>query len=68
MKRVTQRSENPETGVVHGLINKKVGTLQLWETVCEKSSGLYWLKANNKRITCMKCLSELPRDINDGYR
>ena len=68
MKQVKQRSENNETGIVHGLVNNKVGHLRLWETVCGKSSGLFWLKANNQRITCMKCLSELPRDINDGYR
>lgn len=67
MKKANHRSKNNETGIVHGIINKKVGPSQLYETSCGKSSGMYWLKADNEKITCTKCLSELPRNINDGY-
>ena len=68
MKSVTQKSENNITHVVHGLIAKQIGPFQLYETVCGVSSALYWLKANDKKITCKKCLSELPRDINDSKK
>ena len=50
-------SENNRTGVVHALSGKKVGPLELYETICEKSTGLFWLKADEKPITCTKCKS-----------
>lgn len=63
-KEIISRGENNHTGIVHGLTNKKVTRLELLETVCGKPSGLFWNKADNKPITCLKCLSELPSNIN----
>lgn len=59
------KSKNDVTGVVHGLSGRKVGPLQLVETICGIESGLVWTKANDERITCTKCLSMLPRKYTE---
>ncbi len=56
-----KKTKNNLTGIVHGLNGKKVGPLELHETICGISSGLFWLKSDdNEPITCMKCRSVLP--------
>jgi len=57
-----KKTKNNITGVVHGLTGKKVGILELHETICGISTCLFWLKANDDEpITCTKCRSVLPR-------
>lgn len=57
-----KKSRNNQTGVVHGLTGRLVGSLKLHETICGKSTCLFWLKADDTEpITCMKCCSVLPR-------
>jgi hypothetical protein len=65
--KVKGRSENNITGVVHGLTGKKTGPLRHLEACCGRESGLFWLVADEKPITCTKCLSVLPRDINKDF-
>lgn len=62
-KKIIGKSKNHITGVVHGIVNNKVTELKLYETACSKPSGLFWIKADDEPITCLKCLSELP-DVN----
>jgi len=40
-----KKTRNDLTGVIHGLSGRKVGLLQLYETICGISTGLVWLKA-----------------------
>ena len=63
-KTIVGKSKNNHTGIVHGIVDNKVTRLKLFETACGKPSGLFWTKADNQPITCLKCLSELPSDIN----
>jgi len=57
-----KKSKNDITGIVHGLNGKKVGPLELHETICGISTGLFWLNADDdKLITCTKCRSVLPQ-------
>lgn len=67
VKKLHGRSENNSTGIVHAALKTKSGPAQLYDKACGGTTGLYWLKANDKKITCLKCLSNLPSDINDGY-
>ena len=57
-----KKSKNDITDIVHGLSGRKIGPANLYETICKKSTGLFWLKCDDKEpITCMKCCSILPR-------
>ena len=57
-----KKTKNNLTGIVHGLTGKKVGPLELHETICGKSTRLFWLKADDDEpVTCMKCRSVLSK-------
>lgn len=57
-----KKSKNDETGIVHGHSGKRVGILRFFQTVCKKSTGMFWEKVDDDEpITCKKCLSVLPR-------
>jgi hypothetical protein len=64
---IVSRSKNHVTGVVHATLKTKSGPMKLYDKLCGGTTGLFWLKAGSEKITCMKCLSMLPKEINNGF-
>jgi len=54
-----EKSKNSNTGIVHALNGKKVGPLEMKQTLCGVLTGLVWTASNEESITCMKCRSKL---------
>jgi len=54
-----KKTKNNVTGIVHALSGRKVGPIQMVQTLCEYTSELGWLKADGEDITCTKCKSML---------
>ena len=51
-----KKTMNPETYVVHWVSDEKKKGLFL-VCLCGMPTGLIWTKANDKNVTCRKCLS-----------
>jgi hypothetical protein len=60
------KTKNPDTGIVHGHFGKKVGELEMLQTVCGITTGLVWTKAPAEKVTCTKCRSMLPKETPEN--
>ena len=59
-----KKTENPASGAVHWLTSKKHKDL-FFICLCGMVSGLVWTKADEKKVTCRKCLS-MKKDTTNG--
>lgn len=51
-----KKVKNSITGIVHWMTHKKWRDIT-FICLCGMVSGLVWTKADNEKVTCLKCLS-----------